>query len=296
MSVPELRRKQCRNGTSVNVRGNAIMKKWQIGAWTAALCMSLLATGCAEKIDQTAGGSIVITTAESEAETEAPTAEPELTERAKKLLAQNPDTVGYITIDGTQVDNPVVQTTDNEYYLSTGFDGQEFRAGTVFMDYRDIFGANPDEWSENIVLYGHNMADNTMFGSLRRYRQDTEYYKEKPFITLSSNYADYTYVMFGLIITSGDADSDFRYWDMEELDDKASFDSYVQMVESKNKIDNPIDVQFGDNLLTLSTCYSDEDNSRFLVVARRLRDGEDTASLLKTIQGSSAEESTPAQE
>ena len=117
----------------------------------------------------------------------AATAAPELTERAKKLLAQNPDTVGYITIDGTQVDNPVVQTADNEYYLDHGFDGQEFRAGTVFMDCTDSFGAYPDQWSENIVLYGHNMADNTMFGSLRQYRQNPSYYKEAPFITFSSN-------------------------------------------------------------------------------------------------------------
>ena len=183
----------------------------------------------------------------------------------------------------------MVQTADNEYYLDHGFDGQEFRAGTVFMDCTDSFGAYPDQWSENIVLYGHNMADNTMFGSLRQYRQNPSYYKEEPFITFSSNYADYTYVMVGLVITSGNADSDFKYWQMEELDDKTTFDSYMGSVNAKNMIDNPIDVQYGDSLLTLSTCYSDEDNSRFVIVARRLRDGEDTASMLKTIQGGSSE-------
>ena len=100
--------------------------------------MALTATtGCAEKIDQTAGGNLITTTPVTEEATEAPTAAPELTERAKKLLAQNPDTVGYITIADTQVDNPVVQTIDNEYYLNHGFDGQEFRAGTVFMDCAD---------------------------------------------------------------------------------------------------------------------------------------------------------------
>ena len=263
------------------------MKKWQIGAVAGALVFSLFATGCGEQIDQNAG--IATSAPATEAPTEAAIAAPELTERAKKLLAQNPDTVGYITIDGTQVDNPVVQTADNEYYLDHGFDGQEFRAGTVFMDCTDSFGAYPDQWSENIVLYGHNMADNTMFGSLRQYRQNPSYYKEAPFITFSSNYADYTYVMVGLIITSGNADSDFKYWQMEELDDKTTFDSFMGSVNAKNMIDNPIDVQYGDSLLTLSTCYSDEDNSRFVIVARRLRDGEDTASMLKTIQGGSSE-------
>ncbi len=271
------------------------MRKWQSGAIAAALVFSLLATGCAEKIDQTAN-TVVTTTPETEVTTEVPTAAPELTERAKKLLAQNPDTVGYIQIDGTNVDNPVVQTIDDEYYLDHGFDGQEFRAGTVFMDCTDVFGADPKTWSENIILYGHNMADNTMFGSLRRYRQDPSYYKEAPFITFSSNYADYTYVMFGLVITGGDADSDFLYWQMEELDDKAAFDSYVASVEAKNMIENPLDVAYGDAILTLSTCYSDEDNSRFIIVARRLREGEDKETLLKTIQGGDITDTAPAQE
>lgn len=270
-------------------------RNWRAAAFAAALCMALTATtGCAEKIDQTAGGNLITTTPVTEEATESPTAAPELTERAKKLLAQNPDTVGYITIADTQVDNPVVQTIDNEYYLNHGFDGQEFRAGTVFMDCADYFGADPADWSENIILYGHNMADNSMFGSLRRYRQDPEYYKQNPFITFSSNYADYTYVMFGLVITSGNADADFLYWRMQDLKDQAAFDNYVKTVESKNMITNPIDVKYGDDILTLSTCYSDEDNSRFLIVARRLREGEDTQTLLAKIQGGATEETTAA--
>ena len=208
------------------------MKKWQSSAVAAALVFSMFTVGCGEQIDQNAG--IATSAPATEAATEATTAAPELTERAKKLLAQNPDTVGYITIEGSQVDNPVVQTSNNEYYLDHGFDGQEFRAGTVFMDCTDDFGADPETWSENIVLYGHNMADNTMFGSLRQYRQNPSYYKEAPFITFSSNYADYTYVMVGLLITGGDADSDFKYWQMEDLDDKAAFDSYMGSVNSKN--------------------------------------------------------------
>ena len=214
---------------------------------------------------------------------------PPVLDEYKNLLNKNKRLIGWVKIDDTNIDYPVMQTTDNEYYLDHGFDGQEFRAGTVFMDCTDSFGAYPDQWSENIVLYGHNMADNTMFGSLRQYRQNPSYYKEAPFITFSSNYADYTYVMVGLIITSGNADSDFKYWQMEELDDKTTFDSFMGSVNAKNMIDNPIDVQYGDSLLTLSTCYSDEDNSRFVIVARRLRDGEDTASMLKTIQGGSSE-------
>ena len=139
-----------------------------------------------------------------------------------------------------------------------------------------------------------------MFGSLRRYRQDLEFYNEAPIVKLSSNYKDYTYVIFGLIITSGDAvppNDDvyadpmtwegFPYWNMEDLDDEQHFNYYVDTIKKMNMIDNKIDVEFGDDILTLSTCYSDEDNSRFLIVARRLRDDETEESVKKLINSKS---------
>ena len=193
----------------------------------------------------------------------------------------NADTVGWIYIPDTDVDNPFVQSDDNAFYLDHGFDHEEFRAGTVFMDFRDNFGFDESTQSENIILYGHNMANNTMFGSLRRYRQDLDFYKESPFIEIDSNYQHYTYVMFALPITDGSADATWRYWDMEELDTKEEFDEYVETARQKSLTDIPVDVKFGDKLLTLSTCYSDEDDSRFLVIARRVRPDETAESFQK---------------
>lgn len=291
---------------------------------TYAVLLSVIAcagTGCSSTIDQNADVSSVVAensevSAPEESEpaetaeptTEAPT-EPPLLEKAEELLAQNPDTIGYIRVPGTDVDNPIVQTTDNDYYLHIGFDGQDYRAGTVFMDFRNVFSWKEEEHSENIVLYGHNMADNTMFGSLRRYRQDLEFYKESPFVKFSSNYEEYTYVIFGLVITAGAATppnddiyadpmtwDGFPYWNMEELNDEKHFNYYVDTIEAMNMIDNQVDVKFGDELLTLSTCYSDEDNSRFLVVARKLREDETEAALMEIINGEAAAEATTAAE
>ncbi|HAJ98042.1 MAG TPA: SrtB family sortase [Ruminococcus sp.] len=232
----------------------------------------------------------------TEAETEAPeTTEPEteppvteeveleLTDRAKELLAQNPDTRGWIKVEHTDVDNPVVQSEDNEYYLDHSFEKQPFRAGAVFMDYRDIFGWKESEQSTNIILYGHNMANNTMFGSLRRYRQDYSYYKTAPFIELSSNYKTYKYVIFANPITDGSAEATWRYWDMEDLSNKEEFTAYVETAKQKSLSKIPIDVEYGDKILTLSTCYSDADDSRFLIIARRLREGESEGELLAKI-------------
>lgn len=204
----------------------------------------------------------------------------DLTGLAKTLLSQNQDTVGWIYIEGTKVDGPVVQSDDNAYYLDIGFDHKPNRAGAMFMDYRNVFGFDVSKQSDNIVIYGHNMANNTMFGSLRKYRQDLSYYETHRFIELSSNYDNYTYVIFGLVITSGSASADWRYWDMEEFANEQEFNDFVSTVRQKNMTDINVDVKYGDQLLTLSTCYSDADDSRFLVIARKMREGESAEDFL----------------
>lgn len=225
-----------------------------------------------------------------------------MTGQAKALLKQNKDMIGWLKIEGTNVDYPVLKDPGeipagiayyggnayaaNEYYLHSDIDGSYKFAGSLYTDYRNNFGGIEDEQSENIIIYGHNMANNTMFGSIRRYRQDPSYFNKYPFIQFSSNYKEYDYVIVTCLITGGNWYSDFIYWDMEELDTEADFNYYMDCVREKQLVDTGIDVEYGDKLLTLSTCYADEDNSRFLIIARRLRDDETTD--LATIKGSAA--------
>lgn len=247
----------------------------------------------------------------SEAPTEATTlpvfdyvpSETGMTERAKMLLKQNKDTVGWIRIEHTNVDYPFVKDPGyiseedsfyggkaydpNYYYLDHAFDRSEDREGALFMDYHDVFGSVEEEQSENIVIYGHNMANNNMFGSIRRYRQDYGFFEQSPFIELSSNYKDYDYVIFCCCIVSGYSYSEYPYWEMEELDDESTFNEYVEKAKERQLFDTGVDVRYGDKLLTLSTCYANEDNSRFLVIARRLRDGE-VAGELSTVERTEA--------
>lgn len=222
-----------------------------------------------------------------------------MTEKAKVLLKQNKDIAGWIKIEDTNVDYPFFKDPGeipegvsyyggeaygvNDFYLHHDSNRNYEFAGSLFMDYRDDFGGVEDLQSENIVIYGHNMANNTMFGSIRRYRQDYSFFEKSPFIQISSNYKDYDYVICGCIITSGNWYADFTYWNLEELDTKEDFDYYMDNVRAKQLFDTGVDVEYGDKLLTLSTCYANEDNSRFLVVARRLRKGE-SAEDLSTIE------------
>ncbi|HRR76101.1 MAG TPA: class B sortase [Ruminococcus sp.] len=236
-----------------------------------------------------------------------------MTERAKYFKTINPDIAGWIKIANTQVDYPIVldpgEIEENSkfygpeyyipdsYYLDHDLDGSYLRCGSLFFDYRNVFGSDEEEQSENLIIYGHNMANNSMFGSLRRYRQDYSFYDVSPFVELSSNYRDYDYVIFAFLITSGNYEgNDFVYWNMEELDDKKDFDFYVDRCKKSAMLDTGVDVQYGDKLLTLSTCYADEDNSRFLVVARRLRDGEkagDMSTIQRTEEWKKAHEEKP---
>ena len=269
----------------------------------AGLTASAFLYSCSEKEENVVGVAEPETTATTEAVTVpayeyVPSAKG-LSEKAKHYLGENKDMAGWITIRNTDVNYPFVKDPayikeedsyyggeaydPNYYYLDHSFYREPNREGTLFMDYCDNFGADEDKQSENIVIYGHNMANNTMFGSIRRYRQDYDFFEAAPFVELSSNYKDYDYVICCCAITSGNWYTDYDYWNKEELDTEADFNDYINKARERQLFDTGVDVKYGDKLLTMSTCYADEDNSRFIIIARRLRDGE-VAGDLSTVQ------------
>lgn len=234
--------------------------------------------------------------------------EPGLTGLAKMLLRENDDVVGYIKISNTYVDYPVVQydgedldEQGNDYYLHRDLYGDYLESGTIFMDYRDNFEADESKQTDNVVLYGHNMLNGSKFATLHYYRQDESFYDENPIIEFSSNYRDYKYIIFGYFVTSGSYGEssygpEFAYWDTHDLSNEKDFDDYVETVRSRSMISPDIDVDYGDKLLTLSTCHLDEDNSRFIVVARRLRDHETADNIDKAASGGNAREDSAVTE
>lgn len=248
-----------------------------------------------------------VPTVSSVAETQAPTEPPTMfplnpeevygyvpspqgiTAKADVYLKKNSDYIGWIKIDGTEVDYPMVldpghidpntgygeeEYEPNSYYLTHGFEHEVSKEGAVFIDYRDVFGSSESEQSDNLVIYGHNMGNGTMFGTLHRYRYDYSFYDSYPFIDISSLYKDYQYVIFGFMITSGYASEGFPYWDMEEFETESDFNDYVKTIRTGSMVDTGVDVKYGDKLLTLSTCYEDYNNTRLIIVARKLRSNE----------------------
>lgn len=190
----------------------------------------------------------------------------------------NEDVVGYIELEGCDIYQPVVQGEDNDYYLTHTYYKGTNKAGAIFMDYRCRI--EEDYVSPNIVLYGHNQEDGTMFGNLKDYKQDLDFYAENPIVTFNTEYGVGKYVIYAYFVTNALARQDsngevFHYHDyIETMNDEYTFNWYLKEVYDRTQIITPVDVEYGDQLLCLSTCSNEFSNSRFVVFARKLREDE----------------------
>lgn len=217
----------------------------------------------------------------------APEELPELTilAGASELLAINSDTVGYINIPGC-VDEPVVKGSDNDYYLNHNFYGNQRQCGTCFADFRNDVGGY--KRSDNIVLYAHNQKDGTMFGNLDYYRWDPAYWLKNPFIYFNTNYSEDTYVIISsFVINTRPEDDDgrslFDYQNYINFTDNYSFVNFFDEISKRSTIITGVECSETDDYLTLSTCSTEWDDSRHIIVARKLRNGETTDSVDTTL-------------
>lgn len=208
-----------------------------------------------------------------------------LLEGAEALLKVNSDVVGVINIPDTDIFYPVLQADNNEKYLDRNIAGEEAKAGAIFMDYRNYFdrvvdGHLENDNSQNLIIYGHNMANGMMFGNLKNYKNYYYFYGEHPIIELNSNYKRYKYKIFSFFIADADdkTDTRYEYWNKLDFDDAEDFYSFVNEAKRRTIRLNDVDVKYGDQLLTLSTCdsiFGQGEGGRFVVMARMVRDGED---------------------
>lgn len=175
------------------------------------------------------------------------------------LQAINPETVGWISIPGTLLDYPVVQTDNNDYYLSHNFEKNSAIEGTVFLDY-----VCAQATARNDILYGHYMRDESMFGVLWQY-QNEAYFKEHPLIQYDRPGDPGQWEIFSVYIT--DADYDYR---QPEFADDNDFLSYMNHVKDRSLYDTGVVLNPTDDVLTLSTCIYTFDNARLAIHARKI--------------------------
>jgi len=175
------------------------------------------------------------------------------------LKALNPETVGWVSIDGTPLDYPVVQTDNNDYYLSHNFEKNPAIEGTVFLD-----AVCDSKKSRNDILYGHYMRDESMFGVLWQY-QDKAFLKEHNLIQYDRPGDPGEWEIFSVYTT--EADYDYR---QPEFANDNDFMIYMNRVKDRSIYDTGVVLKPTDSVLTLSTCIYTFDNARFVVHARKI--------------------------
>ena len=192
---------------------------------------------------------------------------PEVLEDYKTLLNMNKDLIGWLKIADINIDYPVMQTNDNTYYLEHNFDNKYDKNGCLFLDYQcDVINRNT-----NLIIYGHNMQSGKMFGSLSKYSSE-EYYKEHPRFEFDTIYEKGAYeivYVFRSKIYNEDAVV-FKYYQFLDVQSEKEFNSNMTEMAKISLYNTGITPQYGDELLTLSTCDYQEDHGRFVIVARKI--------------------------
>lgn len=205
---------------------------------------------------------------ETEEDTQEQEPEPEILEEYAALYEQNPELVGWITIPDTDIDYPVMQSSeeDPDFYLTHDFDRQEDSNGTPFLDARNQYQPR----DTNLIIYGHNMKSGLMFGSLKKYL-DEDYLKEHRTIQFNTLYEKGTYEIIAVCLAKVEYQDEevFRYYNFMNASSEQSFQEYLDNITKLSVYDTPIEAEYGDQLLTLSTCNNYTEDGRMFLVAKR---------------------------
>lgn len=172
------------------------------------------------------------------------------------LKEKNPDVVGWIYIEDTNINYPVVQGEDNRHYVSTMFDGRHNKTGSIFMDFRN----NPNMSDRHTILYGHNMKNKTMFADIRNYR-DQAYYDAHPVGLYITPEANYRFDVVAAYVASL-ADSAWQLEFVAEEDAAA----WIRTAIERSGFVSKAKPQDGDRFITLSTCTYEFNDARFVLV------------------------------
>ncbi len=167
-----------------------------------------------------------------------------------QLLKQNKDTVGWLIVNNTNINYPVVQTTNNDYYLNHAFDRSKNYAGWVFADFRNDF----DTLSKNTVIYAHGRKDGVMFGSLNNSLKKNWYTKlENQLIQFSTLNYNTLWQIFSVYKIEAES-----YYITTDFSTDEAFSEFITKMENRSIYDFGVDVSSDDRILTLSTCYNDK--------------------------------------
>ncbi|WP_368986655.1 class B sortase [Caldifermentibacillus hisashii] len=178
-----------------------------------------------------------------------------------ELLQINKDIVGWIEVPDTLISYPILQSDNNEFYLSKNYRKENSRAGSIFMDYRN----DVKNMGKNTILYGHRMKDQSMFAQLNKYL-DSAFFERHRMIYFDTLYERYDAEIFSVYTTT----TDFYYIETDFSSDQ-DFLTFIQQVKDRSLYQTAVEIGPTDKIITLSTCdYSYPGNEGRLVVHAKL--------------------------
>lgn len=204
--------------------------------------------------------------------------EPELTDeqvraQIKKLQEINPDIIGWIRIPNTVIDYPVLQSSENdpEYYLYRNYKKESTQYGSIFLQ----SGTAIDGSDQDLVLYGHSMNDGRMFASLLRFGE-LDVYKQSPVITFNTAKGGGKWKIISVFKTNTDESQGKPFpYTYSHFNSDSSYLNFIYQARQRSIINTGVDFNENDTVITLSTCSYEFDGFRTVVVARKVREGED---------------------
>lgn len=230
----------------------------------AAFCFYQAYTGYSQERKQTKLFDSLVEIVEQTDSKEIPlTADKEIFPEYAKLYQKNKDMVGWIKIEGTEVNYPIMQTPETpDYYLNHNFNKEYSSFGVPYLQENCNIAK-----SDNLILYGHHIKNGKMFGALESFKAEDFYRKHKKiqFDTLTE-YAGYE--IFAVFKTS--ANGGFHYNTFVKAKNESDFLAYVNKCKELSFYDTGVTAEYGDTLLTLSTCEYSTDNGRLVIVARKI--------------------------
>lgn len=187
----------------------------------------------------------------------------------EELKKQNNDIIGWIEIENTIINYPVLQCEDNNFYMTHNYKKEYSAEGSIFLD-KDYNWELP---SSNLLLYGHNNKNKTMFAELLNYKEES-YYKEHPTIRFTTLAEDKTYEIIAVFKSRVYYKSEkdvFRYYYFINAENEEEYNNYINESKKASLYDTGKTATYGDQLLTLSTCEYSQEDGRFVVVAKKVQ-------------------------
>lgn len=188
-------------------------------------------------------------------------------DKVKELQQENEDIKGWIQIEDTNINYPLLQATDNDYYLGHNYKKEKSKYGSIFIN----SNCNIKDNNSNSIIYGHNLKDGQMFNDLIKY-QNKEFYEKHSIIKIITDESEEEYeiiVAFKSRVFYQDEENVFRYYRYYNFEDENKYNEYINNCKKIQLYDTGKTAMFGEQLITLSTCEYSQENGRMVIVAKR---------------------------